>query len=227
MRYLLKHNTGVFVGKYFISVVAILVASFLAQGQSISSVRVDKKAAEQEIFYTIDARNWPNSCESFSSEKGYGFWGKFVAQELSNYNRYRDLIEGTDDLVDLCPRYPYMRREDRYNVWVMILLNMAYYESSCEIKNTAKGPNGQAAGLLQLHGGQEYKYSKGCQQGDATSAGGSIRCSLNMLNDQSRRDGKLFSSKSYWEVLRPKGRSNKAYLIQASIVGFQPCRYVR
>lgn len=216
-------------GRYFVSVVAILVASFLAQGQSYSAyaVKVDKKQAADEIYRTIDARDWPNSCESFSSKKGYGFWGRMVSQELSNYNKYRELIEGPQDLVDICPRYPSMRREDRYNVWVMILLNMAFYESSCEVDTVAKGPNGQAAGLLQLHDGKEGRYSSGCRKGDADSAAGSIRCSLSMLNDQVGREGKLFSSKSYWEVLRPRGRSDRAYLIRATILGFEPCRYVR
>jgi hypothetical protein len=191
------------------------------QGQFIS---VDKEEAAGSVYHSIEGRNWPNRCESFSSKRGYGPWANLISVELSKTQRYMDLLYGTQDIADFCPNYPMMKVKDRFNVWVVILLNMSYYESSCDQTAKSEGPNGPVAGLFQLHAGQESLYAGGCRRGDSLFPGGSIRCSLSMLQDQIHRDGRLFSTKSYWEVLRPQGPAHRYYLIEAALLGFKPCR---
>jgi hypothetical protein len=44
-----------------------------------------------------------------------------------------------------------------------------------------------------------------------------------MIHDQIARGEKLFSSNSYWEVLRPNGRSRKAKKIMAATTKFKSC----
>lgn len=182
--------------------------------------------AMDDLYRTVSIRNW-KGCSGFSQREAYGSWAKVIGKELSNQKRYSNLLEGTSDLQQTCPQYQSMSYESRFNVWVMILMTMAYYESSCGSTALAQAPNGTASGLLQLHLGYESGYSGGCRKGDSRTPEGSIRCALSMLDDQLARDGKLFSEKSYWEVLRPRGRSQKAYLIRASVRGFTPCQVPR
>jgi hypothetical protein len=191
------------------------------QGQYYAITKADGAEA---VYHSIEGRNWPGRCQSFSSKRGYGFWGNLISVELSKTRQYNDLLYGTQDIADFCPNYPMMKLGDRYNVWIVILLNMAYYESSCDQSAKSAGPNGPVTGLFQLHEGYESLYSGGCRRGDSMFPDRSIRCSLSMLQDQIRRDNKLFSTKSYWEVLRPQGPANRYYLVEAALRGFSPCR---
>ena len=191
------------------------------QGEYIS---IDKSEAAGSVYHSIEGRNWPNRCQMFSSRAGYGFWSNLISVELERFDHYRDLLIGTQDIADFCPQYPLMKIKDRFNVWVVILLNMSYYESSCDQAAKSQGPNGPVAGLFQLHAGSESMYASGCRRGDSFHPDRSIRCSLSMLQDQIRRDSSLFSNKSYWEVLRPKAPANRYYRIEAALMGFKPCR---
>jgi hypothetical protein len=100
---------------------------------------------------------------------------------------------------------------------------MTHYESTCIVSESARGPHGTAAGLLQLHRGKEANYSSGCRNGDSGTAERSIICGMSMLNDQIERGEPLFSRRSYWDVLRPQGASRKSLRIQAVIGQYPAC----
>jgi hypothetical protein len=119
---------------------------------------------------------------------------------------------------------PRLSDEDKKGLWILIISAMTHYESSCIYTGKAKGPNGIAAGLLQLHRGKEARYSRGCRNGDSGSAERSLICGISMINDQIEEGRPLFSPNSYWEVLRPTGRSKKAKKIMAVIGQYPACQ---
>lgn len=178
------------------------------------------------VAATIDDINermsWGARCESFADENRLGQWATSIRQTFSQKD-FANLVAGSQDIVRVCPTYSQMKPTDKANFWVLVLNAMAHYESTCDKSESAKGPNGTVAGLLQLHLGNERVYSRGCANGDSATAEGTFRCALSMLDDQIRRDKSLFSNKSYWDVLRPKAKSQRVPRIAKAISAYTPC----
>jgi len=170
-----------------------------------------------------DTMNYANKCDEFASDGNVQVWGTVVEQELDR-QKYTMVDTGSSDIALYCPNYKSMDENERKSVWMLVLVSMAHYESSCNNKEKAKGPNGTAAGLLQLHRGHEANYSNGCRNSDSNTPERSLICGLSMINDQIQRGEPLFSEHSYWEVLRPRGRSQKARKIESAIRQFPPCQ---
>ncbi|MBC7464806.1 MAG: hypothetical protein H7256_02340 [Bdellovibrio sp.] len=139
---------------------------------------------------------------------------------VSNNKDYPFLLRG-GDINNICPRYGRMSEKQKGLVWVLVLTMVAHFESSCKLGAYAKGPNGTAQGLYQLHKGKEIEYTdnkNACPKNASLNASQSSTCMLAMLDDQMEKmNGKLFAPKSYWDVLRPQGRSKRAKQIAATL----------
>lgn len=176
-----------------------------------------------DIEIISDKMNYNDKCDQFATDGEMNKWGAVIVNELKN-SKYSDMLtRGPRDIHMYCPKFNDMDVQERKALNVLIMAAMVHYESSCNFREKAPGPNGTAAGLLQLHKGKEQKYSSGCRKNDSLNAERSLICGLSMLNDQISRGENLFSSASYWEVLRPRGRSQKAKKIMAAIRKFGPC----
>jgi hypothetical protein len=167
--------------------------------------------------------NSGGSCLSFSNENALGQWGQTVSTEVAS-GRFPLLLQGPQDIQQLCPKYNRLLPSQKKELWVVILNSMAGYESSCRPTVPARGVAGRRAmGLFQLHAGHEGQYSSGCRNGDGSNAARSITCTLSMLNDQVGRDGRFFSDSSYWAVLRPHNFVQKAPKIERAVSMFRGC----
>ena len=162
-------------------------------------------------------------CLPFSDTEELGAWGEVVAGQISS-GQVPNLASGPRDFKTFCPNYSKFNDTQKEELWVLVMTSMSHYESSCEKAVSARGPNGRAAGLLQLAAGKEEKYSAGCRRGDATNPKRALICGMAMLDDQVGRDGILFSDKSYWAVLRPHNEVQKALRIAAAVNSFAGCR---
>lgn len=166
------------------------------------------------------------ACSKFATEDGPGPWARSIKSFMTR-EEFPYLLDGTDDLHRICPAYTSLRDSEKEVVWVAVLNVMTIGESTCgtdPMMNRKRGPNGRLYGEMQLHSGREHTYSPGCKKGDSKTAASSFRCTLHMLDDQLRREGKLFSRKSYWDVLRPQARSQKYKAIKTIIAGLPICK---
>lgn len=156
-----------------------------------------------QVRHVQKLMKWHDTCENFATDNGQGQWSNavyssFVISPLDH------LLEGTQDLFQLCPRFNQLKIRERVTVYTVLINAMVYYESSCNEKiKPHRGPNGSLSGILQLHLGKENEYHPACNQNDSKNPKRSIKCALEMLNSQVKRTNKLFSEHSYWAVLRP------------------------
>ena len=153
--------------------------------------------------------------------------GHSIYSELTkNSSLYPFLMEG-GKIKNHCKNYSTMDNNQRAVVWLLVLTTMAHFESSCNSAAKAKGPNGTAYGYFQLHKGKEFLYAGApfiCPKNASLSPMQSSKCALGMLEKQmDRTTGELFSNKSYWEVLRPKGPADKAKHISKAIARSSLC----
>lgn len=200
---------------------------------------VSEDADAVDVWRVNNSMKLAKSCKYFANEEEYGAWGNAVVTALRSHNFPR-LMEGSSDLHQICKGYKNFGREDKESVWVLILSSMANFESTCNEKpRMAQGPNGSLVGLLQLHRAKENYYSKGCSKYDGDTAVSTIPCALAMLDNQLRRDGTLFNTKTYWDVLRTNSRTRKkapttqggkvryaspAQLIKEAVMQYPGCR---
>lgn len=147
-------------------------------------------------------------CKSVVDEENEGRYYNAVEAAFKN-NSFPNLIEGTKDLIAVCPKYPVLSQKEKEEVWTTILGSMAFYESTCrDLGARGGGPNGKLGGPFQLHVGSERNYGKLCRSGDATTkdANRFIPCVLSMLEGYVGKSNKLFppraSGGTYWEVLQ-------------------------
>lgn len=190
-------------------------------GDGNADFEMDMSAAT-DISQIID-KKYGTKCENFAEDGQVKKWGLIIEKEYDK-DRHEALFAGPADVRRACPKYNIMNDEDKKGLWILIISAMTHYESTCFSTKTNQGPNGTAAGLLQLHRGHEASYSSGCRNGDADNAERSIICGMSMLNLQIENRGALFSSKSYWDVLRPRGESRAAARIQSVIGQYPACK---
>jgi hypothetical protein len=160
--------------------------------------------AAKQISAVMDDLNFNNVCAKFATKSGFGTWGNLVIDELMR-GRSSKMLAGTDDLRQSCPAYDYLGAREKTYVWVKIFAAMAFMESSCDPSRSAQGPNGIAAGLLQLHEGSESDAAPGCNNNDSKSAVRSLKCGLSIVETQIARTGRLFSKDTHFGVLRVQG----------------------
>lgn len=195
--------------------------------ENLRSIRntVAANLSVSELLKTNEVMNFAKKCDRFVSEKGLGEWGQTIVNELRNNSRYSSFYSGTDDLHAVCPGYKDLENNSKELIWVMILNAMAHLESSCDETGTARATNGKAIGLLQLDTDREYKYAKeACIRGAGRRPHETFRCGLAMLNNQLTKHKALFSTESYWSVLRAKKGSTSFRKIQAAIQKLSVCK---
>lgn len=162
------------------------------------------------------------ACTQFiTSGGGFGGWGAYMMGKI-NRKEHPSLFNGSQgDLPNVCPKFSRMSDNEKKNFWVWLVAAMANFESSCNERVQARGVNGTAAGLLQLHKGQEHVY--GCRRGtNSLSARENLACGLTILNNDLRRTGRIFpSGGNYWEVLRPHTAAGARTLRVAK--AYRPC----
>jgi hypothetical protein len=191
--------------------------------------QVNMALVTQESGYIVAGVEVNDRCSSLIDKSGgLGSLGRFARDELmTNMSDYAELMSG-DALKRHCTNYTRLSIGNRALVWALILTTMAHFESSCDSEVEAKGPNGTAKGLWQLHEGEEQRYDGKNRDQCLKNASGdpvkSVRCTLGMLAHQmSNSGGNLFSTESYWDVLRPDGQSKKAGKIEKALKNSQLC----
>lgn len=201
----------------FIFSFVLLASSGVALAQSTSAVLA------KEIVSATKRMQWSSSCKQFADPTGFGLWGEHILRVI-NRSDYPELYRPSSDMKKTCPNFDNLRDSEKEYVWVMVLAGISFFESSCNKNAQSMGPNGVAQGLLQLHLNQESQYDGDCLGGDSLHDKLSLSCGLSMLNNQLRREQKLFSQNSYWEVLRPKSPSDRAKEIAWSLLDYKPCQ---
>ncbi len=191
--------------------------------QSVSRELKKIKLASNEIAKTA-LESSGLRCESIiKKQKNFKTWNAILTSETAKPH-LSFIRTGSADLKNLCPNFDHMPLKEKNNVWISILNAMATLESTCNPSAEAEGPNGRLHGILQLHTGQEKRYSGGCQTGDAHSIDRSLKCGLSMLNDQLARGEPLFSRKSYWDVLRPQAKGKKYLHVKKALANHPGCK---
>lgn len=158
-------------------------------------------------------RNWRSSA---LAELDPSKFPKFFATSIKN--------GAASDLLKYCPNYPNLEDEQKKTILIRIVDAMVFFESTCNISARAKGPNGIAYGIFQLHYGREDDYARDCRRYDSKSPIRSIACALDMLHDQVENTQRIFFSGSYWDVLRPRGQTRKADRIASHIWYYPLCQ---
>lgn len=161
------------------------------------------------------------ACNRFIGSNGsFGAWGAYVMGRL-NRAEHPNLFAPAADTAKVCPKFSKMGDDEKKNFLTWLVASMAAFESGCNEKVKAKGVNGTAAGLLQLHLGKEYEY--GCRRGmNSLNAQNNLECGLLMLDNDVARTRKLFpTTGNYWQVLRPQSGPGKRTLRVTKAYG--PC----
>jgi hypothetical protein len=169
-------------------------------------------------------------CEEFSvNPPAKRNWRNLVLNELKP-EKYPLFFEsdptkgGARDINKYCPNFSNLEVEEKKIILLRILDAMVFFESSCEVNAAAKGPNGEAFGILQLHLGREHDYARNCKKNDSKTADRSLICGMAVLHDQVQNENLFFSSASYWDVLRPRGPSRRAYTVASHIWYYPNCQ---
>ncbi|HWU42614.1 MAG TPA: hypothetical protein VN132_04215 [Bdellovibrio sp.] len=194
-------------------------------GKISPAIKASQEISVGDFLNVGDELEWGDACENFASEDEFGKWAGMIMKELRK-DGHEALIQGSDDLLKVCPNYSRLDIEGQRNVWVLIVNAMAFYESTCRDDAKGRGPNGKLIGLLQLHAGKEDLYVKSglCQKGDGKTPQGTFRCGLAMMNEQLERGEGLFSRRSYWDVLRPQATEQKYKKIQKALRAYPLCK---
>lgn len=183
---------------------------------------INRVQLQHDMTYKIADTPVADECVAFMNKDQFlGPLGSSIYKRMtSNGKDYPYLLRG-GDINNSCPKYGRMNEKQKGLVWVLVLTMVAHFESSCKLKANAKGPNGTAQGLYQLHKGKETEYTdnkNACPKNASLNASQSSGCMLAMLDDQlEKMNGKLFAPKSYWDVLRPQGKSKRARQIAATL----------
>lgn len=152
-------------------------------------------------------------------------WRKTVMTELTP-QKFPLFFEpkAHNDLYKFCPNFSNLSEDEKKIIILRIVDAMVFFESGCSVSATGKGPNGTAYGLLQLHLGREHDYERNCRKNDSRTSTRSLACGLSMMHNQVDDNNKVFFAGSYWEVLRPKGRSQRAKTIASHIWYYPLCQ---
>lgn len=207
----------------------ILYLSFfmtaLAQGAIQQSTSLS--SASKTILKGYNTKYYCQEFSMLAPEKSN--WREFFLAEITA-KKYPALFEdrlnqgAASDLIKYCPNYPNLDDDQKKIILLRLVDGMTFFESTCKITAKAKGPNGTAFGILQLHLGREQDYARYCNKFDAKNPKKSLTCGLDMLEDQVLNNKRIFSSDSYWDVLRPRGAARKAYTIASHLWYYPLCQ---
>ncbi len=183
---------------------------------------------QKDTSYLVSSTLVSDGCVSFIDRNSVtGPTGIAIAKLLIQHSElFPHLLQG-GTMNRYCRNYSTLTQQRKSLVWVMLLTTMAHFESSCNSNAKAKGPNGTAYGYFQLHRGEEQNYAAVtgyCVKNASQDPRLSSQCTLGMLEYQLKKTGgDLFNKGSYWEVLRPRGASQKAAIIQKAFLKSTLC----
>ncbi len=189
---------------------------------------INQVQLKQDTSYALSSATVADSCMPLMAKENFaGSTGSRISQIVfQNKNLFPLLIHG-GSVNRYCRNYPVMSLQQKSLVWTLLLTVIAHFESTCNPKAHAKGPNGTAYGYFQQHAGAEQKYDGDmniCRKNSSKDPVLAGQCTLSMLELQFQRErGELFNNNSYWDVLRPNGRSAKASAIQRALTQFSLC----
>lgn len=201
-----------------------LVRPLAAEDEFIPKAKtnLDPNAEQRKSDYPLvpDHKNWSSGCTQFIDQNGnINSWGITVIQTVNRYPEYLQSI--VNDLPQYCPNFEKFNKHERENFWVWFIAAMAMRESSCKPNAKAKGPNGTAAGLLQLHLNKEHAYHADCKNTNALDPHQNLSCGGAMLDRQFIRYNRIFLAKgSYWEVLQTDSSGGG---VRRLISQYRPC----
>lgn len=206
------------------SIFDILKPEYIEEfAQIINQVQLDHEAA-----YAVSTAQVSNECTIFINKDSFiGPLGLQISKTFVDHPDYfSNLLKG-GSINRYCRNFSLMTIKQKSLIWVLLLTVIAHFESSCNIKARAQGPNGIAYGYYQLHKGQEQAYDGPigmCVRNASRDPRLSTQCALGMLEYQFQKaHGELFSNNSYWDVLRPNGRAQKADDIRRALTKFSLC----
>lgn len=215
---------------------SLVITAFAANAQASSLYedaadfidQINQEMMTVDTAYSLNGVAVHDNCQTFMDKNQvYGELGQYISRELyTNSKLYSEVIQSSA-MTKSCPKYNELNLNQKVLIWTLTLATMAHFESSCSTSASATGPNGTAYGLYQLHKNKEAAYDKDlkiCQNGSSGNPKKSSQCVLSMLNNQIKKTGQLFSNKSYWDVLRPNGSSQKAKLIHQAIAKSSLCK---
>ncbi len=174
-----------------------------------------------------DRKLWSPNCYNFIDKDGkYGPWAKAIQNSFKGKEKLisdaanwliGDLsneIGDTEKHIKLNKRFKEYSLEQKIDFMIYYAAAVAMTESSCRANQAAKGPNGTAIGLWQLHLGKTQNYAGGvCGKIKEIDGAQNVICGLKMLNfyvkTEKNPEHKLFWEKNYWETMhidRPAGK---------------------
>lgn len=125
-------------------------------------------------------------CQKFINKKGeVGPWGRVALKEIEKSNNVEFYETATPrGISKFCPNFNNMDAERRKLFWIWVLASMADPESSCNPREVARGPNGNAVGLFQLDPNACRIMNFHFSESDLQEPSNNIRCAVSRL----RRD---------------------------------------
>ncbi len=230
--------------KFTFTVLVVIVSSIFVQAGSAEAEKANQFYANEfvsminenilaEESYPLNTVEVDDRCAKWVNQSNtLGNLGVFINNHIIiNQQNFKHLLDSKKSISNICPKYSSLQTNQKSFLWTMILAAMAHYESNCNIMAYTKGPSGRTSGFYQLHRGHESTYDgklKVCKNFDGTKPEESSICALTMLDLQLKNRVSLFTSKSYWDVLRPSGeasRTSKApQSIKKAIVNSSLCK---
>jgi hypothetical protein len=180
----------------------------------------ESEQKKSKIPLVPDHKNWSAQCVNFIDTQGnINSWGIAVIEAVNRYPEY--FSEIAQDMPNYCPNFAKFNKTEKENFWIWFIASMAMRESACKPEAKAKGPNGTAAGLLQLHLNKEYAYHKDCKNTHALQPLENLSCGAAMFDAQLIRYKKMFLARgSYWEVLQTDSSGNG---VRKLLALYRPC----
>lgn len=172
---------------------------------------------------------WAHDCEDFIDSDGeYGKVGKALLANMDS-KMMQFLYDGSNvgDIKALCPKYQDFNEDRKKNFWVWMAASIAMAESSCNPEIKAKGINGTAAGLFQLHLGKTQNYCGGiCGSINALDGPKNAVCGMNMLDwytvSEKNSSNLVYWKGNYWQVLHPPQPGQRK--VAKLLASFEACQ---
>lgn len=167
--------------------------------------------------FSNESKSYPLSlaqhCEVYFKPDGsFGKVGATAQKVISSpkFNILRTSLEHSD-IGLACPNFARMNQEQKDGFWIWVLAGIEFEETICG-RQTRKDPyvNGRTKGRLNVPANGKA-YSESCVKTENDE--GQITCGLSLiLRDLNQsEDAKLFSSRSYYAIQRPKSAGHKSF----------------
>lgn len=191
----------------------------------------NNKLLDHSLIKLNDRTLWSPNCYNFIDNRGnYGPWAKAIQKSFTeggNFDgagisksaswlvgEYSSQIGDLDRGIKINTKFKNYSQQNKIDFFIYYAAAVAMTESTCRPTQAAKGPNGTAIGLWQLHKGRTNNYADNvCGNFNETNGSLNVVCGLKMLNyyvkSNKNSDNKLFWDGNYWETMHMKRPSGK------------------